>query len=441
MKRKINVQFISLTVVAVLITVIFSTLVDYALLKREIVGDLQVYAETMKEMGSFENVKEISSAGKDRGLRITLIDNRGNVQYDTEADISKMDNHTDREEISEAFRKGAGQAVRHSETIGKSTIYYAILMDNGNVLRVAKDTRSIEGILFSALPYMLFIILVVVAVSVVLTRLLTRSIIRPIDEMAQQINSQDLKSVYKELRPFVSTIQKQHEDILRTAQMRQEFTANVTHELKTPLTAISGYAELIENGMASEQDVARFSGEIHRNANRLLILINDIIRLSELDASSLEITFEMLDLHQLAGHCVELLKVNADRHRVRLVLEGNSSRINCNPEMINELMYNLCDNAIRYNNEGGSVSMTTGVDEKGDAFFEVQDTGIGIPKDSQDRIFERFYRVDKSRSKSTGGTGLGLAIVKHIVVQLHAVLELESEPGIGTRIRVTFPEK
>lgn len=439
MKKKINVQFISLTVVAVLITVFFSTVVNYTLLKREVIGDLEVYAETMKEMGSFENVKEISSAGKDKGLRITLIDNGGAVLYDTEADVLKMNNHIDREEIREAFHKGNGQAVRRSETIGKSTIYYAILLDNESVLRVAKDTRSIEGILFSALPYMLIIILVVVAVSAVLTRLLTRSIVKPIDEMAQQINSQDLKSVYKELRPFVSTIQKQHEDILKTAQMRQEFTANVTHELKTPLTAISGYAELIENGMASIEDVTRFSGEIHQNANRLLVLINDIIRLSELDASSLEITYEVLDLHQLAGHCVELLKVNADRHRVKLELRGDNSQINCNSEMINELMYNLCDNAIRYNNEGGSVSITTGINESGDAFFEVQDTGIGIPKDSQERVFERFYRVDKSRSKSTGGTGLGLAIVKHIVVQLHAVLELESEPNIGTKIRVTFP--
>ena len=190
--------------------------------------------------------------------------------------------------------------------------------------------------------------------------------------------------------------------------------------------------------MATDEDMVRFSGEIHRNAKRLLTLINDIIRLSELDSSAIEDTCEDIDLYVLADNCVSMLTVNAEKHDVSIDLSGEHNHINANKEMINELIYNLCDNAIRYNNKGGSVFVTVGKEKDGKAFLEVKDTGIGISESNQKRIFERFYRVDKSRSKSTGGTGLGLAIVKHIVSQSHAVLQLDSELGKGTTIRVIF---
>jgi signal transduction histidine kinase len=256
-------------------------------------------------------------------------------------------------------------------------------------------------------------------------------------ELAENIGECTEMQTYEELTPFMVMIRKQHEDIMKNARMRQEFSANVSHELKTPLTSISGYAELIETGMASEQDTVRFAHGIHNSANRLLTLINDIIRLSELDGTEGEADTELLDLHEMAQNCVEMLSMSAEKHNVTIALSGTECYVTANRQMMEELLYNLCDNAIRYNNPGGSVDVQTYARED-HTYLIVKDTGIGISKEHQERIFERFYRVDKSRSKSTGGTGLGLAIVKHIIAKSHANLELESEPGKGTTIKVVF---
>lgn len=221
--------------------------------------------------------------------------------------------------------------------------------------------------------------------------------------------------------------------------MRQEFTANVSHELKTPLTAISGYAELIEHGMASGADTVRFAGEIHNNASRLLTLINDIIQLSQLDSDTCKVEYTDVDLYQVAEECVDMLKMNAEKQGVTMRLCGKPSIVFADRQQMEELVYNLCDNAIRYNKRGGSVTVTVNT-EKTHVFLSVRDTGIGISAEHQDRIFERFYRVDKSRSKATGGTGLGLAIVKHIVSQHGAELSLESQEGKGTEMKVVFSD-
>ena len=219
--------------------------------------------------------------------------------------------------------------------------------------------------------------------------------------------------------------------------MRQEFTANVSHELKTPLTAISGYAELIASGMTSGEDTIHFATEIHKSAERLQYLINDIIKLSELDSDETKIEFETLNLHEMALNCQAMMEIQAEKNEVTVEVEGYNVEIQGNKSLIEELMYNLCSNAVRYNKKGGKVTLITDR-EDGRPVFTVKDTGIGIPKESQKRVFERFYRVDKSRSKSTGGTGLGLAIVKHIVAQHEAQISLESEVGVGTTIKVIF---
>lgn len=221
--------------------------------------------------------------------------------------------------------------------------------------------------------------------------------------------------------------------------MRQNFTANVTHELKTPLTSISGYAELIESGMTDEKDTRRFAKEIHRNAKRLLDMINDILQLSELDTRETEVETERLNLYHMAATCVEMLKITAEPHGITLQMKGDSAWIEGNRGLIEEMLYNLCSNAIRYNKENGNVIVSVVETEEGTK-LQVADTGIGIPKKHQERIFERFYRVDKSRSKERGGTGLGLAIVKHIAAEHHARISLESEEGIGTIITVMFPK-
>lgn len=266
---------------------------------------------------------------------------------------------------------------------------------------------------------------------------MTKRFVEPIEKMADNIVLVDEREVYEEMRPFVSMIKQQHMDILNHAQMRQEFTANVSHELKTPLTAISGYAELIASGMTNESDTEHFANEIHRSAERLQSLINDIIKLSELDNSDLKLEFEPIDLYTLATTCIDQMQIAAQKNEVTLLQEGGPVTINGNKTLIEELLYNLCSNAVRYNKKGGSVTVITGMKNQRPA-LTVRDTGIGIPKEQQDRVFERFYRVDKSRSKSTGGTGLGLAIVKHIVVQHEAQIELSSEEGVGTEVMVIF---
>ena len=434
MKKKINLQFLIMSVTAIILTLVISTLVSYEVLKDEVMEDLHTYARVLVETGAFSDMDHISYDAKEDGLRVTVIAEDGSVEYDSNANASDMDNHEKRPEIEAAIESGEGSTIRRSSTLERSMFYYAVRLDNRNVLRVAKESDNVLSIMSSTFPLLLGLAVVLFAVGALFSHLLTKSIVAPVEQMANDMDHLESIRVYKELRPFITTIQKQHEDIRKNADMRQEFTANVSHELKTPLTSISGYSELIESGMATDEDVVRFAGEIHQNANRLLTLIND---LSELDVSTQEVVYEQLDLYAMAEKCVDMLQVNAENHDVTLQLSGKSAYVNANREMMNELLYNLCDNAIRYNKKGGRVDVS--VEEMDtEVVLSVKDTGIGISKEHQERIFERFYRVDRSRSKLTGGTGLGLAIVKHIVAQHHANLELESEKDAGTQIRVRF---
>ncbi len=222
----------------------------------------------------------------------------------------------------------------------------------------------------------------------------------------------------------------------RAERIRHEFTANVSHELKTPLTSISGYAEMIENGMAKDADVRTFAERIRRESNRMLSLVSDIITLSELDEKEILAQAETVDLYRLAEETIETLRSAAMLRGVTVQLSGGPMPVYGVRALLSELIYNLLDNAIRYNRDNGTVSVRTA-----DGRLSVRDTGIGIPKHHRNRIFERFYRVDKSRSKATGGTGLGLAIVKHICEQHDAELFLESAEGIGTEITVRFPQE
>lgn len=436
MKKKINVQFMIIASLAILSTLGLVIGTFYELFKNQVFEDLRTYTYILKNVVELERAEENNCWNIDN-LRITIIENDGNVIFDSTVDVESMDNHSNRPEVQKAFEKGEGEAIRKSETLQNSTFYYAVLMENGNVLRVAREADNIISIFANVAPVMLEITVMLFILCLVLSHFLTRSIVQPIEQMAQDMEHMKTVKTYEELQPFVTTINRQHEDIVRNANMRQDFTANVSHELKTPLTSISGYAELIENGMASETDVERFAREIHKNAKRLLTLINDIIKLSELDAIENSIYFERVNLYDLADTCVNMLQVNAEKHNVSIAFSGTPCSITANKDMIEELMYNLCDNAIRYNVPGGMVWMEV-KEEYDKVVLRVKDTGIGIPKEHQNRIFERFYRVDKSRSKSTGGTGLGLAIVKHIVAKHEAKIELNSEVGKGTEITIYF---
>ena len=444
MKRKINLQFIIVALVAILTTVSLSAFVFYEQFKKEVASELKNYADLIVETDAWSiNTKpSIGSAPLESEhrsqIRITLVEEDGTAIFDTNAEIGSMENHGERPEIQQALTTGEGEAIRKSATLNKSAFYYALKLDNGCVLRVSKETSSISSIFVNVLPIIIGLCVVLFILGIFMSHLLTRSIIDPIENLADHLDESDSLQIYKEMEPFVATIRRQHADIMRNANMRQEFTANVSHELKTPLTSISGYSELIESGMATNQDIQRFAGEIHKNSNRLLTLINDIIRLSQLDQVTSEVVYEQVNIYDIACNCADMLQMSAQKHNVTIEVTGEKQLVIANRQMMDELIYNLCDNAIRYNNPGGRVDVQ--VNRIGsDVVVQVKDTGIGISKGNQDRIFERFYRVDKSRSKSTGGTGLGLAIVKHIVARHNnARLELESEEGVGTTITVTF---
>lgn len=439
MKKKINARLVLIAVIGIFSTMILITLVYYNLFQKQVMEDLKTYVTFLQQLELRAGISEFDGMKKS-GLRVTLIDTQGQVIYDNEADSLQMENHGERPEIRAAFSEGEGQAIRRSATLDRSTFYYAARLENGEVLRVAREADSLYSIFTSALPSLVMITCSLILVSLGLAHYLTGNLIAPIEKLAENMEGEEEPAAYEELVPFIEMIRKQHQDIVRSSKMRQEFTANVSHELKTPLTAISGYAELIETGMASEEDTVRFAGGIRKSADRLLTLINDIIRLSELDGGQQKKHFERLDLYQLAQNCVEMLDMSAKKHQVTLELAGSAAYIMGDRQLIEELLYNLCDNAIRYNKVNGTVTLEVSCGLK-QTVLVVRDTGIGIPREHQERIFERFYRVDKSRSKSTGGTGLGLAIVKHILSIHNARIELQSEVGKGTVVTVTFPEK
>lgn len=440
MKKKINIRFIMIAALAIVVTALSAMLVYYNILKEQVFGDLKAYAHVIELL----NIDDLAAGIEkdpynpiDDDLRITLIGADGEVLYESLLNKDEMDNHNERPEIIEAREKGEGEAVRYSATSGTHTFYYAERLQNGNVLRIGRDSVSVNRIMVNTLVIVLVIALGILFVCMGISHYLTKKLVEPIEKLATNIMLVDENNVYEEIRPFVNTIKEQHVNIINNAQLRQEFTANVSHELKTPLTAISGYAELIGNGMTGKEDTIRFSNEIHSNANRLLSLINDIIKLSELDEADHQMEMERIDLYKLAENCVQMMQVTAEKQGIRLTLQGESTMAMANKRLMDEVFYNLCSNAIRYNKPGGSVTVTVGTkDER--PFLSVADTGIGIPKECQERVFERFYRVDKSRSKSTGGTGLGLAIVKHIVAQHNAALHLDSELDEGTTIEIVF---
>lgn len=436
MKKKILTYFIYVICAAIIVTTVLMAFLTYSMFENRVIDNLHIHAQVLSALIGEDGVMA-ELPRLDEYIRVTLIDEDGTVLFDNFADPDKMENHADRPEVQMALQKGTGEDVRNSETVDKNTFYYAIRLDNGNVLRVAEQASNILSIYERAVPLILLVVAAMIALCVWAARLLTAHLVEPIEKMTENLDRVSSVTRYPELEPFVDMISKQHEEILRNANMRVEFTANVSHELKTPLTSISGYAELIESGMARGDQITRFAAEIHKSANRLLTLINDIIKLSQMDSPMQEVEMEAVNLAQVAEATLEQLRMSAAQMQVDLQLDAKPSVVHADRRMMEELIYNLCDNAIRYNVRGGSVRVSV-LPVRERVILRVQDTGIGISKENQQHIFERFYRVDKSRSKATGGTGLGLAIVKHIAVKHGAEIGVESELGRGTCISVSF---
>ena len=488
--------------------------------------------------------------GLEPDQRLTWVTEEGTVLYDSVADETRMENHLDREEIREALETGEGCSEHDSKTLLEKHLYYALLLNDGTVLRVA-CTQTTVGAMFLEVAQP---ILLMVALSMILSALLASSLARQITRPINSIDLErpDLNKPYVELAPLVGRIREQNRTIslqmeeLRqrqrefsalsanmsegllilnnkytilsanqsalnllgeTAQpetlrqdrtrpeiwtaatgalagrhgetllqkenhifeilsspvtsngqvtgamlimvdvtereeresLRREFSANVSHELKTPLTAISGFAELMKEGLVAPDMMREFAGDIYRECGQLIALVDDILKLSRLDEGTAEIQEEVVDLYAMSGDVLERLRTNAAQGKVSLYLEGDHQNIVGVWRILDEMIYNLCENAIKYNKEGGRVTVRITGDQRS-AVLSVTDTGIGIPKGQQDRVFERFYRVDKSHSRSVGGTGLGLSIVKHGAQVHNAQVALESEPDVGTTVTLTFPK-
>lgn len=552
MNRKIfySILLASLIVLLASFTVIIGVMYDYStgLLKRQMRLELGLAKSALE----FSGVAYLEGLDIDESSRVTWIASDGTVLFESDADPAEMDNHLGREEIREALAAGWGESSRWSSTLTEQTIYSAVRLDDGSVLRISNSRASVLSLLFGMLPPMALIFAGAFILSAILAGRMSKRIVEPLNRL--DLDNPLENDAYPELSPLLNRINRQHQQISaqllelrrrteeftqitgsmneglillgakgevisinpaaerlfmtdmscvgqnfltvdRTPELtqaisratstghaelrceregreyqfdlsriesdgkvtgtvllafdvteqalaesrRREFTANVSHELKTPLQTIIGSAELIENGLVKAEDMPRFIGHIRFEATRLVRLIEDIIRLSQLDEEQ-EMPREDVNLYELCDEVVKSLEPTASARGIKLELVGGVCVINGVMRLLYEIVYNLCDNAIRYNVDNGRVTVTAKPDSDG-VLLSVSDTGIGIPPEHQSRIFERFYRVDKSHSKQSGGTGLGLSIVKHAVKYHNAKLELVSAPGKGTTITVHFPAK
>lgn len=551
MSKKI---FKYIMLVSSLITVLglaFVVGILYHYFQGQLMGELKkeaVYISRGVESAGTDYLKKLN----DEESRITYVDESGKVIYDNEADVESMDNHGHRKEIREAEINGEGADERMSSTLSEKTMYYAVRLENGNVLRVSSNQASVWMLLLQLLPSFVAVLILMLLLSGVFASRLSGKVVEPLNGL--DLEHPDENDVYDEVQPLLSKIGRQsrqirlqleaarrqqkefsiitenmqegllvidrytmvlsvnssvgrllkvkevktgesvyllnrseefrdvvcqvldgkHEDkVLRLdgseiqvianpvtrenktegavillvdvtekverEQLRREFSANVSHELKTPLTSISGFAEIMQDGFVKDEDVKVFAGRIYKEAQRLIRLVGDVIRISRLDEGGLPYQWEKLDLYSLTHDIFSTLHEAAEKQEVHMYMEGGSTVLDTVPMIMEEVLYNVCDNAVKYNRRGGEVFVRL-KDGEDAVRVNVRDTGIGIPKEDQERIFERFYRVDKSHSKEIGGTGLGLSIVKHGVKTLNGRLWLNSEPGQGTEIIMEFPK-
>ena len=523
----------------------------YHYFQGQLMGELKkeaVYISRGVESAGTDYLKKLN----DEESRITYVDESGKVIYDNEADVESMDNHGHRKEIREAEINGEGADERMSSTLSEKTMYYAVRLENGNVLRVSSNQASVWMLLLQLLPSFVAVLILMLLLSGVFASRLSGKVVEPLNGL--DLEHPDENDVYDEVQPLLSKIGRQsrqirlqleaarrqqkefsiitenmqegllvidrytmvlsvnssvgrllkvkevktgesvyllnrseefrdvvcqvldgkHEDkVLRLdgseiqvianpvtrenktegavillvdvtekverEQLRREFSANVSHELKTPLTSISGFAEIMQDGFVKDEDVKVFAGRIYKEAQRLIRLVGDVIRISRLDEGGLPYQWEKLDIYSLTHDIFSTLHEAAEKQEVHMYMEGGSTVLDTVPMIMEEVLYNVCDNAVKYNRRGGEVFVRL-KDGEDAVRVNVRDTGIGIPKEDQERIFERFYRVDKSHSREIGGTGLGLSIVKHGVKTLNGRLWLNSEPGQGTEIIMEFPK-
>lgn len=551
MTKKIFKSIMTVCTVVLILGLAFVMGILYRYFGKQISTELEkeaFYAAQGVESSGMEYLEKLDG----KNSRITLIDQDGSVLYDSQAEASSMENHKDREEVKEAAETGKGKAVRTSETLSEKTIYYALRLEDGKILRVSSTQYSVLALVYQLIVPVLWILLLMIVLSGLFASRLSKKVVEPVNKL--DLEHPEENEVYEEVAPLLSRMYKQNREIknqidtarrqqeefsiitenmqeglvvidrytmilsgnasvwklfhvngpkngesvyvlnrseefqsiidkaldgkhneavlkvdgsdihvvanpvmreeqvegavlllvnvtekLEREKLRREFSANVSHELKTPLTSISGFAEIIQDGYVKEEDVRAFAGRIYKEAQRLITLVEDVIRISQLDEGEVPYEWTETDLYQTAKNVFGTLSEAAKKQDVHLYIEGDRVQLHTVPNILEEVLFNLCDNAIKYNKPGGSVCICLTENEES-VCISVKDNGVGIPKEDQSRVFERFYRVDKSHSKEIGGTGLGLSIVKHGVSFLGGEVELESTPGQGTEITVSFPK-
>lgn len=552
MKNKIFRALVALAAMAVLVAsglITFLVSQDYFNETKKELAQEARYISMGLESGGNDFLNKIA-AENGSNVRITLIDKDGIVLFDNQAEAKTLENHAMRQEIMEAVAVGAGEAERFSDTLDKTTYYYAVRLEDGKILRLARTIDSIYKSVLQMLPIMGGIVIVVAFLASIVARRVTFNLIKPLDQV--NLDEPLDNETYDELAPFLTRIAKQKrqlsknlkklrgkqeeltiitnnmneglvllngqqnvlfinesaakifgfsakevigrniltvdraqevQDLLQkvsqagkgeglyekdghfyqlsgssvngsgsviliydvtekmTAEkLRREFSANVSHELKTPLQSILGYAEIMKNGLVKDEDKQRFLERIHAEAGNMIELIQNIMELSRLDENKTLDEFEDVDLLKLAQSVTLRLKHKAQTKGVTLNVSGSSACVCGVQSILSEVLYNLVDNSIKYNKDNGKVDVKV-QDGSEEVTVSVSDTGIGIGAADRERVFERFYRADKSHSKEIGGTGLGLSIVKHGVLFHKGRVELESEPDVGTTITFVLPKK
>lgn len=443
MKQRIMNHVGFLTALSILVTFFAASVVMYqkynSYMRQDVRNESQYLRYVLDYMGEEYLTQKAANI---TNSRITIFHEDGTVAFDSKMDAASMENHKNRPEVKAAQKNEEGEMVRISETLSEQTFYYAVELEDGKILRVGKTTDSVLKTLLSSFTLMGLLLIAVLGLAFAVVEHQTKKLIEPINRLDLEHPLEHVE--YEELRPLLNRVDvqnkqiaKQVEELKQAEAVRREFSANVSHELKTPLMSISGYAEIMKNGMVRQEDVPEFAGRIYDEASRLTSLVKDIIEISKLDEKSGEMPFEQVDIYELMEDICQNLTLHGKKRNVTISTEGCGAEVYGVRHILYEMMYNLVDNAIQYNREGGYVKVS--LTKEGEAIcFCVEDNGIGIAKEEQERIFERFYRVDKSHSRKTGGTGLGLSIVKHGAALHHAEIKLDSEPGKGTRIQILF---
>ena len=378
--------------------------------------------------------------------RATLIDADGTVLYDSQVDASALENHSQRTEFKEAKESGQGVVMRRSDTLGADTLYAAVQLGDGSVLRLAESRASLASFLGGAAWQLGISLVVIFLVSLLLSRIVTRMVVRPLVsiDLAHPLEN----DAYAEVQPLLARVdlqrrelEDQNEELQHAVTLRRDFTGNVSHEMKTPLQVIGGYAELIENGVVSAEDLPHIAGLIREESNTMRELVDDVLTLSKLDESAGP--GEPVLIREVCDRVAGRLELAAEEKHVNISLDCCEAIVVGTPSMIEQMVYNLVDNAIKYSPEGAQVfvSCETYVANDGANTVRlcVQDEGPGIPDEAKERVFERFFRLDSSRSRETGGTGLGLAIVKHVAESSNGLAYVKDAPGGGSIFVVELP--